>query len=241
MSEEIPWKKFAVEGFVIVASILLAFGIDAWWQERQERQFEQEALVGLQEEYRGHRDMLARHKSLHDEIVRAVEILMKACERGYYEPDQIPIDRALYLSRLPPTADLGDGVAASLISSGRIEILSNRVLRHEITGWKSVLDELVDDQLTAGDAIMGLMIPYLTRNGIPLMSFTSPLGVTPNLPDGRSLAADNEAMQRLFSDPEYLSILESRYGGLVHTADELDRVIAAIDSILEEIDASLAN
>jgi len=241
MSEEIPWKRFAVEGFVIVASILLAFGIDAWWDERQERQFEQEALVGLQEEYRGHLDTSARHKSLHDEMVRAVLTLMKACERGYYESDEIPLDRALFLSRLPPTIDLGDGVAASLISSGRIEILSNRMLRHKITEWNSVLDELVDGQLSSGLYIRELMYPYLTRNGIPLMSFTSPLGSTPNLPGGRSLAADSEAMQRLFSDPEYLSILEGRYGALVHTSGELVRLIAAIDSILETIEASLAN
>ena len=37
MKQEIPWNKFVVEAFVIVGSILLAFAIDAWWDERQER------------------------------------------------------------------------------------------------------------------------------------------------------------------------------------------------------------
>lgn len=32
----IQWSRLFIEGFVIVASILLAFAIDAWWDERQE-------------------------------------------------------------------------------------------------------------------------------------------------------------------------------------------------------------
>ena len=37
MSSRIPWQRFLVEGAVIVSSILFAFGIDAWWADRQER------------------------------------------------------------------------------------------------------------------------------------------------------------------------------------------------------------
>jgi hypothetical protein len=36
VSRQIPWLRVFVEGVVIVGSILLAFGIDAWWEERQE-------------------------------------------------------------------------------------------------------------------------------------------------------------------------------------------------------------
>ncbi len=37
---QIQWPRFVIEGVVIVASILLAFGIEAWWENRQERQDE---------------------------------------------------------------------------------------------------------------------------------------------------------------------------------------------------------
>ena len=39
------------EGFVIVLSILLAFGIEAWWSERGERDAEAEALQGLRDDF----------------------------------------------------------------------------------------------------------------------------------------------------------------------------------------------
>jgi len=32
----IAWPRLLVEGLVIVVSILLAFAIDAWWEDRQE-------------------------------------------------------------------------------------------------------------------------------------------------------------------------------------------------------------
>ena len=37
MKAQIPWLRVFVEGVVIVSSILLAFGIDAWWEGRQQR------------------------------------------------------------------------------------------------------------------------------------------------------------------------------------------------------------
>jgi hypothetical protein len=43
--QDIPWKRLFVEGTAIVVSILLAFGIDAWWQDRQIRKEEHAKMV----------------------------------------------------------------------------------------------------------------------------------------------------------------------------------------------------
>jgi hypothetical protein len=53
--QAIPWKRISVEAGAIVASILLAFAIDAWWLERQERGFEQETMAALLDEFLDHR------------------------------------------------------------------------------------------------------------------------------------------------------------------------------------------
>ncbi len=44
---EIPWPRILAEGVAIVVSILLAFAIEAWWQEHHERIVEQEYLVAV--------------------------------------------------------------------------------------------------------------------------------------------------------------------------------------------------
>jgi hypothetical protein len=33
----IDWKRISAEAAAVVVSILIAFSIDAWWQERSER------------------------------------------------------------------------------------------------------------------------------------------------------------------------------------------------------------
>jgi hypothetical protein len=42
LKPSIPWLRVLIEGVVIVGSILLAFGIDAWWNERQETEAAEE-------------------------------------------------------------------------------------------------------------------------------------------------------------------------------------------------------
>ena len=49
--QRIPWKRLYVEAAAIIASILLAFAIDAWWEDRQERVLEQQYLASLKADF----------------------------------------------------------------------------------------------------------------------------------------------------------------------------------------------
>jgi hypothetical protein len=44
MPRQVPWFRIGAEGVAIVVSILLAFGIQAWWESMQDRQSERRAL-----------------------------------------------------------------------------------------------------------------------------------------------------------------------------------------------------
>ncbi len=44
MNRQVPWLRVFVEGVVIVASILMAFGIERWWDGRQEADAEADYL-----------------------------------------------------------------------------------------------------------------------------------------------------------------------------------------------------
>ena len=54
----LPWRRSLLEGFVIVASILLAFGIDAWWDRAQERALGRELLFDLQADFAATAELL---------------------------------------------------------------------------------------------------------------------------------------------------------------------------------------
>jgi len=46
-TRQIPWARIVAEGVAIVVSILLAFGIQAWWDGRQDRELERRLLEGI--------------------------------------------------------------------------------------------------------------------------------------------------------------------------------------------------
>lgn len=52
------WRRHFFEGFTIVASILLAFGIDAWWEDYQEDAEVSRQLVTLRSEMESNREAL---------------------------------------------------------------------------------------------------------------------------------------------------------------------------------------
>ena len=52
MKTSSPWPRVLAEGAVIVVSILLAFGIDAWWDDAQRTREAHAMLETLSEEIR---------------------------------------------------------------------------------------------------------------------------------------------------------------------------------------------
>ena len=59
-AQDIPWRRIAVEAAAIVVSILLAFGIDAWWDEIKRSADERDSLALLS------RDVLAAVEQLEE-------------------------------------------------------------------------------------------------------------------------------------------------------------------------------
>jgi len=60
-SRKIPWKRIAAEGAAVVVSILIAFWIEAWWQERSERVTLIEYLVQFENEIIANDELIDAH------------------------------------------------------------------------------------------------------------------------------------------------------------------------------------
>jgi hypothetical protein len=76
------WRRWLVEIFVIVLSILLAFGIEAWWEERKDRLEEIEVLAGLEREFLIYQEKLNGAITKHAQMQAAMEALLSATETG---------------------------------------------------------------------------------------------------------------------------------------------------------------
>ena len=75
----IPWTRILAEGGAIVASILLAFWIEAWWNEKQERQAELDYLIALQKDFSETRvsleNQIDRVSRLFDDVDQVLSVI----------------------------------------------------------------------------------------------------------------------------------------------------------------------
>jgi hypothetical protein len=86
MKAELPsqprsrWSRLLLESIAIVLSILLAFAIDAGWDERQDRRAEEEILRALSVEFEGYKDGFIRRSEFYQETADQIVWLLDEAE-----------------------------------------------------------------------------------------------------------------------------------------------------------------
>ena len=214
--QQLSLKRLAIESAAIVASILLAFAIDAWWDERQERIAEAEIVLGLKLEFEENRRLMQEGFEYHAQLMLAVQNLIVATRNLSWTSTSMTIDDAIEYLRAPPTLDIGGGVLDAVISADRLQIISNKNLRRQLAGWESVLDEVRDDQSRDSDFAFNRVVPFLIQHGISTgHGANSQYGDWP-VPT-ESIAADAEILTQLLADQEFRALLDIRLADLYHT------------------------
>ena len=74
----LAWRRFLIEGAVIVSSILLAFWIDASWEEAQDHEREVMLLRALLDDLQPMRDRFDTQRSYNEAILEATQRLLEA-------------------------------------------------------------------------------------------------------------------------------------------------------------------
>ena len=237
-ANNIPWKRLAVEAAAIIVSILMAFAIDAWWDERQTRIEEQQILHGLKEEFVVIQKKLTKDKAEHLTRLRFLEDLLLEFENGPSENAGPILDVALSSLVSPSTTDIGNGTLDALLNSGSVEILLSRKLRARLAAWPGVIGEVWDDQENGAKMVFEIHIPYFISENVPAGAAMSQWYSDWPIPV-QSISSDPDAIARLLDDPKFRVLVEVRYGFQRHLTDEFEAAISAADEIVSEIDESI--
>ena len=135
----IQWRRILAEGFVIVASILLAFGIDAGWGERQERidarEYLAALLVDLEEVIDQAEGSIADNNAL-DEVLRGLLESLAGLETP---PDSLlteVIRRAMGAAQIQANLDS----YTELVSSGGVTTIRNPEVRRSLARLRYSMD-----------------------------------------------------------------------------------------------------
>jgi hypothetical protein len=162
---EIPWPRIFAEGAAIVVSILLAFGIEAWWEGRQDRQVEQSILSSLLDEFRGVEKMLDHERTTQNGILDATQRLLHTALESDSKLEENSIDR--YLADIGWASDETDwntAVLDGLIASGDISLVSNTELRRQLAIWPAWIERIKLYYRQDTDFVFLTVTPFLIAN-----------------------------------------------------------------------------
>ena len=233
-SSSVPWLRLTVETIAIIASILIAFAIDAWWQGQLEEDQEHQILVSLKDEFEIHRATLMEKEADWTKRGDSMERLLNALQTGE-SPSPAVMDTLLDDFSYPGTWDPGSGARDALIASGHLELIDNLALRNHLSAWQGRVDEVRDNEQAARDMVLNTINPFLAER-VPMDRL---LATTPGSwpVDVTSDAEAAPAYCALVADPTFKNYARIRYVWL--NLGEYRKAIVFADSILMAIDSEL--
>ena len=206
---DIPWARVSVEGLVIVISILLAFGIDAWWEERRTRHDEKVYLDSLS-------SALIIQQSKIDEALQLAnalrdssrEILNAAVDSDISLADSeldVLLERLTWHVVSPVSPEL-----RWLLSENSIGLVSNPTLVYELGQLLFNLAEFERAHSAAIDFHFDEMMPYLRRHvSLPQLnnlSMPDP-GTNDDYPTSQLKLSSNISHQALLQDKLFVNLI----------------------------------
>ena len=161
-SQEIPWKRIFVEATAIVASILLAFAIEAWWQNRTDRFVEAQYLQAMRADLLRSLELLDENEATQRRQVGYLEsLLLTNGDTPYSDELRRWLDDGLFNvgTYKPQISALHE-----LESSGQTQIIQNQDLRRALASVRQRMNGLENVQSDFQLSQQMLIDPFLVDN-----------------------------------------------------------------------------
>jgi hypothetical protein len=160
VTRQIPWARIFAEGVAIVVSILLAFGIQAWWDEFQAGSRERSHLGALQAEFRENIDSLRSKITEHESLERSASALLSI---GYGHapvpsPDSVRslVSGTFWIPAFSPLTTSYD----NLVSTGELQLIGDEALQRLLATFFVQLERSRQEDWQR-EQYMSVVNPYL--------------------------------------------------------------------------------
>jgi len=136
-TQEIPWPRITVEAAAIVASILLAFSIDAWWEDSKEQNAEVDQVLRVLAELEINADIIEQKLGTISTAITATSEFM-----SWMGPDPEPVQSEVFFDRWTTLYSIGffaltRSAAEDYLAAGQIASARNVDVRNAISNWYS--------------------------------------------------------------------------------------------------------
>lgn len=143
-----PWAAMVRESLAVLAAILVAFALDAWWDERTERRDALDALDAVRVELERNRIEFERVVEVNEGVVNVLPRMLELDEgliAAMSREELDSLDFSPFQIMQPET-----GALQSLLTSGHLRAIRDQEPRSALAGHSQSWDEVTEDGVIAG-------------------------------------------------------------------------------------------
>lgn len=227
---KINWRILGAEATAIVASILLALAVDAWWTTRSDLQRLDAGLANLRTELQANVAMIDRYEKLHKHIVDTGVAMLAA------DPAEATVEQCGVVFLQGWVTDYSMGALEIVLGSTRLDLIEDQQLTADLVALQAFYEDAVEDERWAIDQLMGKWIPYIsTVVPVGTMWDVALPGVSFPVTGDASNADVTSAAATL----EFRNHVTNRIGFETLSIEAQKNLRAKLRSVIERIDATL--
>ncbi len=140
------FRSALAEGLLIVASILVAFAIDAWWEERQNRAEERRILESLRAEFRANvaylPEFIEAHRRTAYYAKQLTDRMRDAGPGGEFSVSIAQLAQVIDNRSTDPQT----GALNAILQSGELRYVSNRRIRESLARWPRLVTDAIENE-----------------------------------------------------------------------------------------------
>ena len=233
----IPWNRILVEGVAIIASILIAFAIDAWWEDRQETESEIRNLVRVSAELEANSERIQSKLQTIEDSIEATSTFI-----SWMGPQPTIFEKEVLVEQWDTLYGIGffslqRSATRDYLASGQTDTAENVEVRRAISEWYSsgtALEEQYDRLRIAHANISAYLqdaIPFLHTISANALMSDHPTSKFPF--DQTIFVADPKLESRLALFLIRMEFVSEQAADLKDLQREL---VALIDTTIQETD-----
>ena len=159
-------RRLLAEGVTVVVSILIAFALDAWWEQRQLEDEMREDLAIVETELAENVRLIDFNLDLMDRVITASSSITEAL---FSDPGatavELPGEWLYWGIFVNPTLDLSLGAIDAWIATGRLAGIDDPGLRKRLASVRGKVADVTEEQEVARDVGTRDLYPYLAETG----------------------------------------------------------------------------
>ena len=245
--QSIEWKRVSIEVLSIVGSILLAFSIDAWWDDRQQHNEERIILQRLLNDFQDMRKYLAEQILYNEAILESAKTLQRMSanvEEGISESSVDRLIGDIWWYNVDSSWEFAS--MTQLFAGDGLSSLDNTNLAQKLVELQLTINYMRAFYRTDEHFFNNALIPFLNANA-NMAQIVSKIEHEPGNPQNRYAFGDigigkTRLHSELLSNTEFQNLLIAKMGnqndilfyGYQGFDDQLREIISILEAELNE-------